>query len=94
MGKISTLVLLLLTLNVSSGQVSSALDIDGDGSVKPLTDGLLNLRRAFNFTGDTLINNAVDPNCVRCTSELVESYIQAKSNDHTLDIDGDGTVSR
>jgi len=92
MGKISTLVLLLLTLNISSGQVSSALDFDGDGSVKPLTDGLLNLRHAFNFTGDTLINNAVESTCTRCTSELIDSYIQAKSNDQTLDIDGDGTV--
>ncbi|MEE9302509.1 MAG: DUF1800 family protein [Thiotrichaceae bacterium] len=96
MGKTFTVVLtlvLLLTLNVSSGQVSSSLDVDGDSNVKPLTDGLLSLRYAFNFKDDTLINNAVDEStCTRCTSQLIEPYIQAKSSDQTLDIDGDGTV--
>ncbi len=92
MGKLLTSVLLLVTLNTASGQASSSLDVDGDGNVKPLADGLLMLRYTFNFTGDTLINNAVDPTCTRCTSGLIESYIQAKSIDKTLDIDGDGTV--
>ncbi len=92
MRKILIGVLLLLTLNVSSGQVSSSLDADGDGSIKPLSDGLLILRYTLNFTGNTLILNAVESTCTRCTSASIESYINTKSSDLTFDIDGDGSV--
>ncbi|MGB1191108.1 MAG: hypothetical protein ACPG4A_12835, partial [Pseudomonadales bacterium] len=35
-----------------------ALDLDGDGSVQPLTDGLLVIRHLFGFDGDALSKNA------------------------------------
>jgi len=65
-------------------------DIDGDGVVKPLTDGLLNLRHLFGFTGDALINGAVDVNATRTTSADIEAYL----NESALarDIDGDGEI--
>ncbi len=45
------------------------LDIDGNGSVAPLTDGLLVLRYLFGFTGATLITGAVDvAGCTRCNA--------------------------
>ena len=54
-----------------------ALDIDGDGQVKPLTDGMLVLRYLFDFRGDTLINGAVAANASRKTSAEIESRIQS-----------------
>jgi len=42
-----------------------ALDIDGDGEIKPLTDGILIMRYLFGFRGDTLINGAVSTTATR-----------------------------
>jgi DNA-binding beta-propeller fold protein YncE len=56
----------------------AAYDIDGDGSVDPLTDGLLLLRYSFGFTGPTLITGAVDlVNCTRCTAAAIEAFLAA-----------------
>jgi len=65
-------------------------DIDGDGTVKPLTDGLLNLRYHFGFRGETLINNAVDNGATRTTSTDIESYLSNGLSEG--DIDGDGVT--
>ncbi|HVS62143.1 MAG TPA: DUF4331 family protein [Thermoanaerobaculia bacterium] len=67
----------------SSGQdhrhgrsVLPALDVDGNGVVDALTDGLLVLRFAFGFTGGTLVAGAVDlAGCTRCTAEAIVSYL-------------------
>ena len=50
-------------------------DVDGNGLVEPLTDGLLTLRYLFGFRGATLVNGAVAPDCTRCTTPAIESYI-------------------
>ncbi|HEX2464778.1 MAG TPA: hypothetical protein VHR17_09135 [Thermoanaerobaculia bacterium] len=55
----------------------SPFDVDGDGTLAPLTDGLLVLRYLFGFTGATLISGAVDPDCTRCTAPAIEAYIQS-----------------
>jgi hypothetical protein len=65
---------------------SATLDVDGNGSVGPLTDGLLVLRRQFGFSGDTLTTGAVGANCSRCTSAQIAGYIDGLGP--TLDIDG------
>jgi hypothetical protein len=53
-------------------------DIDGDGELVPLTDGLLNLRWMFGFRGPTLIAGAVDnSDCTRCNSGDIETYIES-----------------
>ena len=53
-------------------------DVDGDGEVAPLTDGLLQLRYEFGFRDNTLINGAVDlANCTRCTADEIEAFIDA-----------------
>ena len=44
----------------SAGKCKPNLDVDGDGEVEPLTDGLLILRNRFGFTGATLVAGAVD----------------------------------
>jgi hypothetical protein len=66
------------------------LDVDGDGSLAPLTDGLLVLRDHFGFSGPTLTNAAVDGDCTRCDGPAVTTYINALGLQ--LDIDGNGNL--
>ncbi|MEE9351199.1 MAG: PKD domain-containing protein, partial [Thiotrichaceae bacterium] len=99
MGKIITFVMLLFITNVSlsvgSAQASTEfkLDIDGDGQVEPLTDGLLVLRYLFGFTSDTLIEGATQTTCTRCAAPEIQSYISSGVDSLLLDIDADGTVA-
>ncbi|HEX2463857.1 MAG TPA: hypothetical protein VHR17_04465 [Thermoanaerobaculia bacterium] len=51
------------------------LDVDGNGSITPLTDTLLLLRYAFGFRGAVLINDAVGAGCTRCTAPAIEEYL-------------------
>jgi hypothetical protein len=54
------------------------LDVDEDGEVDPLTDGLLILRYLFGFRDEALIAGAVDlTNCNACTANEIEANIQA-----------------
>jgi hypothetical protein len=54
----------------------AVLDIDGNGSVGALTDGLLVLRYMFGFTGLTLVSGAFDlVNCTRCNAPTIEAYL-------------------
>ncbi len=66
------------------------LDIDGDGSTQPLTDGVLVLRFLFHFTGPTLLASAVDPDCTRCDAPAIEDYLEQITP--LLNVDGDPTV--
>jgi hypothetical protein len=58
--------------------VSLSADIDGDGTLGALTDGLLLLRYLFGFRGATLVTGAVGGGCTRCTAAAIESYLAAK----------------
>jgi hypothetical protein len=51
-------------------------DIDGDGVVDALTDGLLIIRYIFGIRGDSLIEESVANDCSRCTVPEIEAYIQ------------------
>ena len=66
------------------------LDIDGDGIVAPLTDGLLFLRDSFGFSGSTLTGGAVDADCTRCTAGAIAGHIDGLGLQ--LDIDGNGSL--
>ena len=66
------------------------LDIDGNGSVAPLTDGLLVLRRLFGFSGGSLTSGAVANNCGRCAPTDVAAYVDSIAS--MLDIDLSGEV--
>jgi hypothetical protein len=69
----------------------AVLDVDGDGEVLPLTDGLLLLRWLFGFSGATLIGGAVDgSDCTRCTAGDVDGYIAGLGLQ--IDADGDGEL--
>jgi hypothetical protein len=52
------------------------LDVDGNGEVEALTDGLLLLRFLFGLRGAVLVAGAVDTvNCTRCAAAAIESQI-------------------
>ena len=51
------------------------LDIDGNGAVDPLSDGLLILRYLFGIRGATLINGVVAQNATRTTAAEIEEYL-------------------
>jgi uncharacterized repeat protein (TIGR01451 family) len=51
------------------------LDIDGDGSVNALTDGLLIVRYLLNLRGTALISQAVAPGATRSSIIAIETYL-------------------
>jgi len=59
---------------IESGRPS--FDIDGNGTVDALTDGLLVLRYMFGFRGATLTQGAVGTGATRTTPSAIETYIQ------------------
>jgi hypothetical protein len=55
-------------------------DVDGNGVVDPLTDGLLVMRYSFGFRGDLLVFQAVDLiGCTRCTAAEITTYLDGLS---------------
>ena len=70
------------------------LDVDGDGSVTALGDGLMVIRKLFGaaFAGDALTNKAISNDATRTTDEIHE-FIQAGMDGKVLDVDGDGSVT-
>lgn len=51
-------------------------DIDGDGKVDALTDGLLLLRYMFGLRGEVLIDQVVSASATRNNQELITNYIE------------------
>ncbi len=62
----------------SSCGIDLSIDVDGDGNIDPLTDGLLIIRYLLGFTGNLLIDGAVGANATRTTSIEIEDYIKAR----------------
>ena len=56
------------------------LDVDGDGSAQPLSDGILFLRYWFGFSGQVLATGAVDAGCTRCDAAAIEPYLAILSD--------------
>jgi hypothetical protein len=52
-------------------------DIDKNGSVGALTDGLILLRYFFGLRGEGLINGAIDSNGLRTSAADIEAYIES-----------------
>ena len=51
-------------------------DIDGNGQIDALTDGLLILRYLFGLEGDTLIKGVIAQDATRTTSDEIEAQLQ------------------
>jgi len=64
------------------------LDVDGDGEVTALTDGLLIIRSLFGFSGSSLSASAIGPNALRGDGPAVSTYLETitdSDNDNTND---------
>ena len=61
------------------------LDVDGDGKIAPLSDGLLIIRSLFGFSGNSLTSGAIGDSATRTGSSDVESYLET-----ITDSDNDG----
>jgi len=70
------------------------LDVDGDGKVTALGDGLMVIRKLFGaaFAGDALTNKAISPNATRTTAEI-NDFIQGGIDGGMLDVDKDGKTT-
>ncbi|MBC6480749.1 MAG: hypothetical protein GDA56_26235 [Hormoscilla sp. GM7CHS1pb] len=79
-----------LTSPAPSPAPSPALDIDGNGVIDALTDGLVAIRYLFGFRGETLTEGVVSEGATRDTSEIV-TYLD-EMGDTMLDVDGNGTA--
>ena len=55
--------------------IKGNLDIDADGQVTPLTDGLLLIRSFFGFTGEALISGVVGLEAERRDAESIQAAI-------------------
>ena len=64
------------------------LDIDGNGSVGALTDGLLLLRYLLGLRGSLLLSGAVGMGATRTTEDEIIAYIEDKLE--LFDVDGNG----
>jgi hypothetical protein len=51
-------------------------DIDGNGNIDALTDGLLTLRYLFGLEGDTLISGVVAEDATRKTAADIEAHLE------------------
>ena len=64
------------------------LDLDGNGKLDALTDGLMLLRAIFGLSGDQVTTGAIGTDAVRNTWALISPLIALPA----LDIDGNGKV--
>ncbi len=55
---------------------TGTFDIDGNGEIDALTDGLLIIRYLFGIRGDALIASSAANNCSRCAASEIETYLQ------------------
>jgi Tol biopolymer transport system component len=70
------------------GPQFAVLDVDADGVIQPLTDGLLVLRHLFGFTGGTLIGSAVGGGCTRCVAADITTYLNGLGGQLDIDLTG------
>lgn len=64
-----------ISLFISRGTANLALDIDGNGKIDALTDGLLIMRYLFGFRGAALTNGAVASDATRTSDTAIEAYL-------------------
>jgi hypothetical protein len=75
---------------LSSSEVTASVietmaiaDVDGNGEVDALTDGLLVLRYLFNLRGESLISNVIANDATRTTVVSIEAYLDFYNRDNS-----------
>ena len=66
-----------VTLFALWGSPGCLLDVDGNGVVDALTDGLLMLRAQFLLTGSAVTNGAIGSGATRTTWAQIRAYMNA-----------------
>ena len=56
--------------------VHNLMDVDGNGHLDPLTDGMLLMRHMFGFTGQALIEDALGENATRTDPVEIEAHLE------------------
>ena len=81
-------------VDTSITSASFNLDVDGDGKITALGDGLMIIRKLFGaaFAGDALTNKAMSPSSTRTSAEIHE-FIQQGITTGLLDVDKDGKTT-
>ncbi|AFZ49127.1 beta strand repeat-containing protein [Dactylococcopsis salina] len=71
-----------------------SLDIDGNGEISPLSDGIMTVRFLFGdaFSNDDLINGAIGAEASRSLPEI-RDHLQIGVDEGFLDIDEDGEIN-
>ncbi len=69
---------------------SCSLDVDGNGVLDALTDGILIMRFLFGFSGTTLVKDALGSSATRTTGEAISSFLSDAACLAMLDVDGSG----
>ena len=59
------------------GNVNCVVDVDGNGAIDPLTDGLVMLRAMFGFTGGAVTTGAIGPMAKRTTWTQIRAYLNS-----------------
>ena len=72
-----------------AGKTIDSLDVDGNGQVDALTDGLLLLRSMFGLSGDSLINGVISYDAFYTSSSDIEARVSALGTRTDIDSDGD-----
>jgi hypothetical protein len=68
-----------------------SLDVDGDGAILAMTDGLLVLRNLLQLSGNALINGAYNPNGTYGNLNDITTRLGVLNSNNWLDLDGNGT---
>ena len=82
------------SVSVNAVGLGFNLDVDNDGAVTALGDGLMIIRKLFGpaFAGDRLTDKAISPNATRSTQEI-HDFIQEGIDSGDLDVDHDGATT-
>ena len=77
-----------LSVGAHADSVRCVFDVDGNGEVDALTDGLLIARVTHGIRGAALVRDVLGPGATRVDPDAIVEYII--DNRQALDIDGDG----
>jgi len=80
-------------LSVTAYVPACNLDLDADGHVDALTDGVLLLRWMAGRTGDALVAGALSPQAGRTDAEAIGAFLASANCRAGLDVDADGRIS-
>ena len=84
-----------LTLKLANNsEAPLLLDIDRNGRLEALTDGILIIRHMWGYSGEFLVQSAVAPDGTRTDAAEITSYIDELIDELglVLDVDGDGKL--